>query len=280
MRRLPSHARLVGLGVALSLGSAAVYADAGAQADTGRRELPGIPVSKGRPGLPDTVPAPPATPAVGLTPARAAPAAVTPPAASAAPAASRAPRTWSLLGAHGLFFGVSGGTAAPTGTLSDVGYESGAHVGVPVGWRPSADAFPLGVRGLLALDQVRARETNPSRSSPKIYSLSLDGVLTLPMVSSADWYGISLYMLGGVGAYQFRGFGGAGGLADALGDDAGHTAVTRFGVDAGGGVGWDVGPAAIFVEARWVNVFARGTGTIAGSRGVRWVPILAGVAVR
>jgi hypothetical protein len=54
--------------------------------------------------------------------------------------------------------------------------------------------------------------------------------------------------------------------------------IHKWGVDAGGGMEWGIGPAAVFVESRWVNVFTNGSR--AGNDYLRWIPIVAGVTIR
>jgi hypothetical protein len=144
----------------------------------------------------------------------------------------------------------------------------------------------FGVRGTLAFAQVKA--DGPTSQIPgvqrptsdaEIYGGTLDAVLkVMPLGIGSQGRGLSVYVLGGGGVYRFRGFGGAGALADALDDAPGRTSATKWGVDAGGGIEWGIGRTAAFAEARWVNVFTGGSR--AGNDYLRWVPITVGLTVR
>lgn len=211
------------------------------------------------------------------------------PARAQQPGAERAKPTRYLFGSSGLYLGVGAGTAIPFNLLSDLGYDSGFDLTIPVGWqRPGRT---LGIRATLAFDQVHADvatadATAPamlgSAPDPKIYSGTMDAVLKFPIGGVArEGRGLSLYTVGGGGAYLFRGFGGLTQLGDVLGTDkigSSRKNVHKWGVEAGAGMEYGLGPTAVFVESRWVNVFTKGSQ--AGNRAVRWIPINVGVTVR
>jgi len=213
-------------------------------------------------------------------------------AASAAPqpAPAPAPRAVKyLFGTTGLYVGVGAGTAVPFNLLSDLGYDSGFDLTIPVGWHRPGHA--LGVRATLAFDQVHADvatadATAPamlgSAPDPKIYTGTVDAVLKFPIGQLArEGRGLSLYAVGGGGAYLFRGFGGTTELSNVLGGDKiGNSAknVHKWGVNAGAGMEYGLGPTAVFVESRWVNVFTKGSQ--AGNDYLRWIPISVGVTLR
>ena len=194
-----------------------------------------------------------------------------------------------LFGSSGFYIGLGAGTAVPYNHLSNLGYDSGLDITVPVGWhRPGRT---LGIRATLAFDQVHADMaridvTAPamrgSAPDPKIYSGSLDAVLKFPIGQTArEGRGLSVYTVGGGGLYLFRGFGGATQLGDVLGgDDVGNSRknVHKWGVGAGAGLEWGIGPTAVFFESRFVNVFTDGSRT--GNDHLRWIPISVGVMVR
>lgn len=203
-----------------------------------------------------------------------------------------APRAYSaryLFGKSGFYFGAGAGTAVPFNLLSDLGYDSGFDLTIPVGWqRPGRT---LGVRATLAFDQVHAdmatiTATAPamlgSAPDPKIYSGTVDALLKFPIGSLArEGRGLSLYAVGGGGAYLFRGFGGSTQLGDVLGNDrigSSKKNVHKWGVEAGAGMEYGLGPTAVFVESRWVNVFTKGSQ--AGNDYLRWIPIMVGVTLR
>lgn len=206
--------------------------------------------------------------------------------------ASPEPRAYSaryLFGKSGFYFGAGAGTAVPFNLLSDLGYDSGFDLTIPIGWqRPGRT---LGVRATLAFDQVHAdvatiNATAPamlgSAPDPKIYSGTVDALLKFPIGTLArEGRGLSLYAVGGGGAYLFRGFGGTTQLGDVLGNDRigdSRKNVHKWGVEAGAGMEYGLGPTAVFVESRWVNVFTKGSN--AGNDYLRWIPIMVGVTLR
>lgn len=301
MRFRASSTYPLGLAIVVALGIASA---AGAQADTARR----IPVKKEQP----VVPAKPAVPVTKepTAPVRQEPSAVpiveepapvpaapkdtargevftpAPPPQQFQPARSG---TRYLFGNSGFYIGVGAGTAVPYNQFSNLGYDSGFDITVPMGWhRPGRT---LGIRATLAYDQVHADQARIDRTAPamlgsapdpKMYSAALDAVLKFPIGRAArEGRGLSLYTVGGGGLYLFRGFGGTTVLADVLGaDDVGSSKknIHKWGIGAGAGMEYGIGPTALFFESRFVNVFTDGSRT--GNDHLRWIPILVGVTVR
>jgi hypothetical protein len=147
------------------------------------------------------------------------------------------------------------------------------------------------VRATLAYDQLHADQEGLQGSlpamrgsgpDPKVYAATLDAVLKFPVGQGArEGRGLSLYALGGGGSYLFRGFGGGGVLADVLGADKIGTSaknIHKWGAQAGAGIEWGLGPTALFVESRWINVFTTNSRT--GNDHLRWIPIGVGVTLR
>lgn len=201
----------------------------------------------------------------------------------------KARATRYLFGNSGFYVGIGAGTAVPYNELSNLGYDSGFDITIPVGWQRPNRTF--GIRGTLAFDQVHADLASAGGSlpamsgsapDPKIYSGSVDATLSFPIGSNVrDGRGLSLYALGGGGVYLFRGFGGLTALSDVLGgDEIGNSAknVHKWGIQAGAGLQYGLGPTALFVESRWVNVFTSGSRT--NTDYLRWIPISVGVIVR
>jgi hypothetical protein len=194
-----------------------------------------------------------------------------------------------LFGTSGFYLGAGVGTAVPFNLLSDLGYDSGFDLTIPVGWHQPGHT--LGLRATLAFDQVHADvatidATAPamlgSAPDPKIYTGTVDAVMKFPIGRLArEGRGLSLYGVGGGGVYLFRGFGGSTQLGNVLGGDKiGSSAknVHKWGVNAGAGMEYGLGPTAVFVESRWVNVFTKGSQT--GNDYLRWIPISVGVTLR
>lgn len=319
MRPVASGASVLGIVVALSLGAASLGR---AQADTVRS---GVPVRKEavrkpapttptavRPAAPAPVPAADTMAKAGMKQQDTVPrvstgevvvrkdtAAATPGApkctgmmpscAMATQQQPRRPGTRYLFGNSGFYIGAAAGTAIPYNQFSDLGYDSGFDITVPVGWhRPGRT---LGVRATLAYDQLHADLAGSQGSlpamrgsapDPKVYSATVDAVLKFPVGSTArEGRGLSLYALGGGGSYLFRGFGGLGELAEVLGPDKIGTSaknIHKWGVQAGAGLEYGLGPTALFVESRWTNVFTTDSRT--GNDYLRWIPIGVGVMFR
>jgi hypothetical protein len=299
----PAIIRVVVLASAMVLGSTSALA----QTDTTR---PRVPVVKERPTparptaqarrdsiKPDTirgvstgevaVPVAPVTPTPKATPTPE-PVAATPKVSTPAPMPAT-PVTKYLFGNTGLFVGFGGALAVPYNHFSNMGYQTSYGFAVPFGWRPVKQHF--GIRGFFGYDQAHAHisgAANPlpaetgSAPDPKIYTIAGDLLYAFPLSASArDGRGLTLYAIGGGGVYLFRGFGGTDPLSATLGiDEIGSSKrnVHKWGVNAGGGLEWGLGPTAIFFESRLVNVFT--TKNAAETNNLRWIPIAAGVTVR
>jgi hypothetical protein len=206
-----------------------------------------------------------------------------------AQAQPRQPSTRHLFGNSGFYVGAAAGTAIPYNQFSNLGYDSGFDITVPVGWhRPGRT---LGFRATLSFDQLHADASGNegalpamrgSGPDPKVFAATLDAVLKFPIGQSArEGRGLSLYALGGGGSYLFRGFGGTGQLAEVLGPDkigSSDKNIHKLGVQTGAGIEWGIGPTALFVESRWINVFTTDSRT--GNDNLRWIPIGVGVTLR
>ena len=304
MKRPLSHSGLGIAAVALLLGAAS---SASAQVDTTRRDTTrarvpitkespapsgrasGVPVTKGAAPRADTVtrvsPGEVSLPRDTM-PRVEAPVAEAPreaPRPTPFPAV-REPRF--MFGNRGFTVGLGAGAAMPVGTYRELGYDPGIHAAVPIAWhRPGA---ALGLRAMLSYDKATTGSSETLRvapgllrptADPVVYTTTLDAVLKLPVLGGGtDGYGLSAYAVGGGGGYFFKDFEAVTPLADALGAGSGKTRVARWGVTAGGGLEWGMGPMAMFAEARWVNVFA--DGSRAGNDYLRWVPVVVGLTIR
>jgi hypothetical protein len=70
-------------------------------------------------------------------------------------------------------------------------------------------------------------------------------------------------------------------------DENDERSITKLGANFGAGLEFGIGPAAIFLESRWVNVFANRDDDLDfneffgdRSRHVRWMPLVLGVTFR
>jgi hypothetical protein len=197
------------------------------------------------------------------------------------------------------YAGIGAGISNPISDLKNLGYNSGLNVHVPIGWhRPNS---ALGVRFDVNYNRFSGRTftgQNPAGSAvtlenpnPQVLSGTLNLTLATPLTLMRN---VRLYALAGGGIYHFRSFGANSALGGYLGndvlrtDDENRTTRNKFGAQFGGGLDWTVGTSAVYLESRWVNVFAnRGDDNVAfrdffGDRGnaVQWVPIVLGVKIR
>lgn len=164
-------------------------------------------------------------------------------------------------------FALAGGTALVTGEDRDF-YRPGYHIQGSVG-------VPLPARFRLSLRADAMYETIPGRNrSTQTYPGGPDTLLIGDMsvmsgTVSAIYHigrsqtGVRPYVLAGPGIFRVESKGTLYGQPAEASD-------TRFGVSAGGGVAFPMGPVTGFAEARVHNVFAEG-----GS--ARLYPIVFGV---
>ena len=104
----------------------------------------------------------------------------------------------------------------------------------------------------------------------------------------------ALYLVGGGGVYMFRDYGRGSALAAFLGNDVldpndtdFESSLNKFGLQGGGGIQFGLGSFGLFLESRFVNVFADRNDDLDfdeffGDRSdhVRWVPLILGVTIR
>ena len=164
-------------------------------------------------------------------------------------------------------FGVAAGVGLPTGDYH-AGFN-GASQGMalvavklpawPVGLR--ADAT-YGTNG--ANDQLKAALTaafgQPADEKTKLLGANVD--LTYPSGSAAR---IRPYLLGGIGVYHVT-------ISVTSGGATADNSETKFAWNLGGGMIYRVGDAALFLEARYLNVAA-----VSGLPRTTFFPITAGV---
>jgi hypothetical protein len=162
----------------------------------------------------------------------------------------------------------SGSTTAPTTT------GSGSY-GTPSGTTSGTTSGTSG--GYVG-------HANVAASDAQLWSAMLDGKLRMAFGSGGR---SSLYAVGGGGVHYFRNYGGTllqtnpaaeqqlhDSTASAYGATAsGYNALTRFGLNAGAGMEWGVGPASLFLEGRYVTVLTR-------NRSTNYWPVILGVTWR
>jgi opacity protein-like surface antigen len=181
-----------------------------------------------------------------------------------------------LFGNSGFYMGAGTGANFTAGTLNDIGYRTGLHVMVPIGFRKTGDL--LGIRAELGVQSFQGRiVTQFANPDPMLYSGIAMLTLNLPLNEAKTNL---VYLMGGGGVFRFRDIGTASGLNDRLGGT--NTSATKFGVTGGAGLELHIlGATSMFVEAPITNVFAEKSivgGT--GGRNLLWVPLVAGITLR
>jgi len=204
----------------------------------------------------------------------------------------------SRSGTSGWYIGVAAGASTPTGDLSDLGYDNGLNINVPIGWHRPGSLF--GVRLDLGYNQFDGGTATIvsggipqtiSNEDPKVWSAALNATLNFPLNQART---TNFYLVGGGGIYMFRDYGRGSALSAMLGndvldpnDDAFESSLNKFGLNGGAGLEFGIGAWSLFLESRLVNVFTdRGDDVdfdeFFGDRSesVRWVPIMLGVTIR
>ena len=130
-----------------------------------------------------------------------------------------------------------------------------------------------------------------ANSDPKVWSAVLNATMNFPLNEAKT---TALYLVGGGGVYMFRDYGRGSALAAFLGNDVldpndtdFESSLNKFGLQGGGGLQFGIGSLGLFLESRFVNVFAdRGDDLdfdeFFGDRSehVRWIPLILGVTIR
>jgi len=195
-----------------------------------------------------------------------------------------------LFNQSGWYMGLAAGSAMPQDDFDEVGYSSGWNITVPIGFQRLDK--PLGVRLDLGYSEFSGGTFNPGglvRSSipntdPSVFSAELDLTFRFGLGRSKT---TGFYLLGGGGYYHWSDVGFQSGLAGIMGEDPTgggdfDNDLNKFGWNAGAGLEFGVGLAAIFLESRFVNVIGKDDDDFTNfygtrSNNVQWVPIILGV---
>jgi hypothetical protein len=194
---------------------------------------------------------------------------------------------------NGFYIGIGAGAGIPIETISE-GYNSGLTVAVPIGW--DSQTGPFGVRANLGYTRLDSRSTfrntgsvsgagfgNSGASSiasgdPQIWSGMADLKLRFPFSGHYDGANSGLYVVGGGGVNHFRNYNTTFALTNpefSNGSSVKSTSesMTRFALNAGGGLTWGLGMTEVFLESRYVTTFTEG-------RRASFVPITLGLTFR
>jgi opacity protein-like surface antigen len=199
----------------------------------------------------------------------------------------------------GFYMGVAAGAVKPTGNFQNLGYNSGLNVNVPIGYHVQNQL--LGLRVDLGYATFRGKDFTGdlvdgsrlvlSNNNPKVLSATANLTAHLPLTASKN---LNLYGVTGAGIYQFRTFGSKTALGGFFGNDVQSTSAefqsvrNKLGAQFGAGLEYAVGPAAIYVESRIVNIFANRKNDVAfndffganAGQNLRWMPLMIGMNFR
>ena len=203
-------------------------------------------------------------------------------------------------GGQGWYMAFGGGAVIPTTDFDQIGYRSGFNVNLPIGWHPQGNVF--GVRLDLVYNQFAGQNYAPPTAdgspilldnpNPQVFSGTMNLTVDLPIHPLRN---LGFYGLGGGGVYHFQGYGTTSALGGFLGNEVRNSTEatnkssrTRFGAQAGLGLDWTVGTSSLYVESRFVTVWAdrsnnaRFREVFGQGRNdyLQWVPIVLGVKVR
>ena len=163
---------------------------------------------------------------------------------------------------NGWYFGLAGAAEVPKTNFSTF-YSSGWGVEAPIGW--DSPTGPLGFRANLGYATLKSKSGLPvSVAAPQIWQAVADAKLRLPFGRGLL---SGLYGVGGGGAYYFRNYGSAPRVTTTTTNGSMYTTTysnlygtgsssssTKFGWNAGGGIQFGIGSAALYAESRYVSL--------------------------
>ncbi|HEX9485386.1 MAG TPA: hypothetical protein VF929_12425 [Gemmatimonadaceae bacterium] len=249
-----------------------------------------IPVSKevGAGPVRDTMPAP-----VAAAPDTATPPPPPPPPPARVDTSTYVPPAPAMVVKHygNWYIGFGAGTAIPTEELRQA-YNSGVSMHVPIGWE--SESSLLGARLNLGYSKFEGRTTfrstgttTPGTGSSSSATLPLDAIqlwsaladltLRLPVFGNSLGGPMNgLYAVAGGGLNEFRDFSFNLQRTNpelVTPDNMDKEAITRWALNAGGGLSVGLGMADVFVESRYVTAFTPNHRT-------SYVPVVLGLAFR
>lgn len=165
-------------------------------------------------------------------------------------------------------FGVSGGASIPVSDLSDgvdVGYTVGAHVLLA----PSSMQM-LAFRGDVGFDSWNYKSAVAQALDGKFRALTVMGNVILKSSSAMS---IKPYAIGGLGLVNTKSSAKAAGVTVSESNSG-------FGIQAGGGLEFQLSGFTTFIEAKFVNAFSAlddGTTSSDSKKSANWIPITFGI---
>lgn len=144
-------------------------------------------------------------------------------------------------------FGVGGGITIPRVEVDGTNLlDNGYHFMGMVGFTPAS--IPVGLRGELMYHSADAKQ-NVANGTSKVLGGGLNAMWSFPLAGDNP---VRPYLTGGVGFYKVE-------FED---NDAGSTIdETKFGLNGGGGLMFDLAGFGAFIEARYMSIFTEFNGT-------------------
>lgn len=166
--------------------------------------------------------------------------------------------------ARPISFGVMGGASVPVGDFgdgADLGFTLGAHLMLAPTSMPA-----LAFRADLTYDRWNLKGIGASIVDGNSSTL---GVMGNVIFRSSSAMAIKPYVIGGVGLLSSNSSGSIGGV-NFSGDRE-----SNLGVQAGGGLEFQLSGFTTFIEAKFVNAFAKDGND--DRRNVNWIPVTFGI---
>jgi hypothetical protein len=146
-----------------------------------------------------------------------------------------------------LKFGIAGGVSIPSGNTSDffkVGYDVAGLLDF------SVPAIPVGLRADVAYHQMDGK--SGTGGNLKLFGGDLNLLYMIPIASAATAGIVRPYLTGGIGVYNAK--------FDADNSDL-NSSSTRFAINGGAGIRFDLAGFGTFIEGRFLNIFTRDNST-------------------
>lgn len=166
--------------------------------------------------------------------------------------------------ARPISFGVMGGASVPVGDFrdgADLGFTLGAHLLLTPSSMPA-----LGFRADATYDRWALKGVGASIVDGNSSTLGLMGNVILKSSSAMN---IKPYFIGGLGLLSSNTSGSVAGVNFSGDRD------NNLGVQAGGGLEFQLSGFTTFIEAKFVNAFAKGANN--DRKSVNWIPVTFGI---
>lgn len=164
----------------------------------------------------------------------------------------------------GLYFQIGGGASIPRGNFDNF-FDRGYNVTGSLGWQPAVS--PLGIRFDVGYDRFNSTGATGSSDKPSVWSGLAEATLKAP-----HWWAVQPYLIAGGGVSRFSNYGNTPTYMTSIGGTTSSGAtMTKGQWNAGGGIGFGVGTARLFVESRYMHVATPNNAT-------SFVPVIVGLS--